>query len=71
MQRCITCTKTKKGANILQTVYKYVGLTCKRLITPVKTCFEYLIHYFRSLLETKAAINYLYGLMDNILDRIR
>ena len=48
-----------------------MGLPCKRLITPVKTHFDYLIHSFHSLLENKGSINYLYGSMDNIPDIIR
>ena len=50
---------------------KHVGIPCKKLITPVKTCLAYLIHSFFSILEHKDAINCLYGSMENILDRIR
>ena len=48
-----------------------MGLPCKKLITPVKNCFVYLIQSFRYLLENKGAINYLYELIDNIPDIIR
>ena len=47
MQCCITWTKkTQNGAKVLETAQKHVVLPCKRLITPVKTCFYYLIHSF-------------------------
>ena len=72
MQRCIAWTKqSQKGEKALETAQNNVGLTCKKLITPVKTLFVYLIHSFRSLLENKVLINYLYGLMENIPDIIR
>ena len=41
------------------------------LLTPVLTCFAYLIHSFRSLLENKPAIEYLYRTMPGIHDNIR
>ena len=51
IQRCITWTKkSQKGAKVLETAQKHVGLPCKKLIKPVKTRFYYLIHSFRSLL---------------------
>ena len=63
-QLCITWTKkSQKGAKALETAQKHVGLPCKKLITPVKTRFAYLIHSFRSLLENKCTINYLCGSM--------
>ena len=72
MQCCITRTKNpQKGEKALETSQKHVELPCKRLITPVKTRFAYLIHCFRSLLENKVAINYLYDSMGSIPDRIR
>ena len=47
MQHCITCTrKSQKGAKALETVQKNVGLPFKRLITPVKTRFAYIIQSF-------------------------
>ena len=47
MQRCITWTKKhKRGKKAFETAQKHVGLPCKNLITPVKTCFAYLIHSF-------------------------
>ena len=48
-----------------------MGLPCKRLITPVKKIFAYLIHSFLSILENMGAVNYLYGSMENIPDGIR
>ena len=63
--------KPQKGAKASETVQKHVELSCKRLITHVKTTFAYLIHPFRYLLENKVDINYLYGLMDNIPEKIR
>ena len=48
-----------------------MGIPCKRLITLVKTRFVYLIHYVFYILENKVDINYLYGSMENIPDRIR
>ena len=59
------------GGKSLETAQNNVGLPCKKLITPVKTRFAYLIHSFHYLLECRGAINYLYGLMDNIPDLIR
>ena len=37
--------KPQKGAKALEIAQKHVGLHCKRLITPVKNRFAYLIHY--------------------------
>ena len=54
----------------METAQKHVGLPYNRLITAVKTCFAYLIDYFRYLIENKGSINYLYGLMENITDII-
>ena len=60
MQRCITWTKkSQKGAKSLMTAQEHVGIPCKRLITPVKTSFFYLIHSFHSLIERNGSINYL------------
>ena len=40
MQRCTTWTKKlQKGEKALETAQKYVGLPCKRIITPVKNSF--------------------------------
>ena len=55
----------------MERIQKHVVLPCKRLITSVKYHFPYIIHSFCYLLENMGAINYLYGLMDNIPDRIR
>ena len=71
MQCFITWTKTQKGAKALETAFNHVEIPCKKMITPVKTRFAYLIHSFRSLLENIGVVNYLYGLMDNITDIIR
>ena len=58
MQHCITSTKKlQKWAKDLETAHNHVGLTCKRLITPVKNIFAYLIHSFRYLLENKGVVN--------------
>ena len=54
----------------MEIAQNHVGLPYNRLITAVKTCFAYLIDYFRSLIESKGSINYLYGLMENITDII-
>ena len=61
MQFWINWTKITKWGKSLEIAQKYLGLPCKRLITPVKNPFAYLIHSFRSLVENKGAINYLYG----------
>ena len=55
----------------METAQKNVGLPCKRLITPVKNRFDYLIHSLQSCIENIGAINYLYGSMENIPDIIR
>ena len=68
MQRCITWTKKPhKVAKALETSLKHLGLHFKRLITPVKTCFDYLIHSLRSPIKNKVATNYLYALMEKSL----
>ena len=62
MQCCIIWTKkSQKGSKALETAQNHVVLPCKNLITPVKNSFSCLIQSFRSLLENKGAINYLYG----------
>ena len=71
MQRFITLKKSLKGAKDLGAVHKYVVFLCKRLITTIKTSFDYIIHSFHSLIENKGSINYLYGSMEIIPDRIR
>ena len=63
--------KSQKGTKALDTEQKRVVLPCKRLITPVKYGFAYLIHSFSSLLENNEAINYLYGSIDIIPERRR
>ena len=55
----------------MEIAQKHVELPCKRLITPFKNRFVYLIHSFRYLLESKGSINYLYVSMDNIPDKKR
>ena len=60
-----------KGAKALDTAQKHVGIPCKRRITPVKPHFAYLVHSVQSLIKNKGSVNYLYGLMENILDKIR
>ena len=41
IQRCITWTKkSQKGAKVLETAQKHVGLPFKRLITPAKNRFS-------------------------------
>ena len=70
---CNVASPEKKPQNLakdLETAHKNVGLPCKMLIKPIKNSFSYLIYSFRSLLKNKGAINYLFGSMDNIPDRI-
>ena len=72
MQLCIAWTeKSQNGAKSLDTSQKYLGLPCKGLFTPVKNRFSCLIHSFRYILKNKESINYLYGSMVNIPDRIK
>ena len=60
MQKCITWTKNiQKGARALLEAQIHCRIKEKLLLTPVSTRFAYLIHYFRSLLENKPAIEYL------------
>ena len=62
MQKCITWTKkSQKGATFLAQSQEHCGLRPKRMLTPVKTRFAYLIHSFRALLENRPAIDYLYS----------
>ena len=64
MQKCITWTKKiQKGGRDLREAQIHCGIKEKRLLTPVSTRFAYLIYSFRSLLENKPAIEYLYGTM--------
>ena len=71
MQNCITWTKkSQKGARALQDAHIHCGVKDKRLLTPVSTHFAYLIHFFRSLLDNKPAIEYLYGIMKGINENI-
>ena len=72
MQKCITCTKKiQKGARALWDTHIHCGIKEKRFLAPVLTHFSYLIHSFRSLLENKPAIDYLYGTIPGIHDNIR
>ena len=72
MQKCITWTKKiQKGVRALWEAQIHCGIKEKRLLTPVSTRFSYLIHSFRSLLENKPAIEYLYGTIPGIHDNIR
>ena len=72
MQKCTTWTKkSQKGARALWEAHIYCRIKDKRLLTPVPNHFAYLIHYFRSLMENKPAIEYLYGTMPGVHDNIR
>ena len=72
MQKCITWTKKiQKGAWAIRDAQIHCGVTEKRLLTPVSTCFTYLIHFFRSLLDDKPTIDYLHRNMPVIHDNIR
>ena len=71
MQHSITWEKSQKGEKALDTAQKHVELPCKILIAPVKNCFVYIIHSFRSIIENKGDIKYLYVSMDNTSDIIR
>ena len=55
----------------METAQKHAGLPSKNIITPFETCVAYIIHSFRSILENKDAINYLYDLRENTPGRIR
>ena len=69
MQKCITWTKNiQKGARYLQDAQIHCGIKEKRLLTHH---FSYLIQSFRSLMDNKPAIQYLYGTMPGIHDNIR
>ena len=71
MQKCITWTnKSQKGAQALQEAQIHCGIKEKRLLIHVSARFSYLIHSFRSLLENKPAIEYLYGTIPGIHDNI-
>ena len=72
MQKCTTWTKkSQKEVRALWEAQIHWGIKEKRLLTTVSTRFAYLIHSFRSLLENKPAIEYLYGKMPGIHDNIR
>ena len=72
MQKCITWTKmSQKGARYLREAQIHCSIKEKRLLTPVSTRYEYLIHSFRSLLDNTPAIEYLYGTMPGIHDNIQ
>ena len=72
MKKCITWTKKiHKGERALREAQIHCGIKEKRLLTPVSTIFVYLIHSFRSLLENKPAIEYLYVTMPGIHNNIR
>ena len=72
VQKCITWTKkSQKGARALWEAHIHCGIKEKRLLTPVSTRFAYLINSFRSLLQNKPAIEYLYVTMPGIHDNIR
>ena len=72
MQKCITWTnKSQKGAWALREAQLHCRIKEKRLLTPVLNRFAYLIHPFRSLLENKPAIEYLYGTMPGTHDNIQ
>ena len=58
--------KIQKGAQALQEAQLYCGIKERRLLAPVLTCFTHLIHLFRSLLDNKPVIEYLYGSMPGI-----
>ncbi len=72
LQSCITWTKkSSKGAQMLSAAQVHCKLKPRKLLTPVKTRFAYLIHSFRSLLRNREAINYLYGDMPGIPAKIK
>ena len=49
----------------------YCRIKEKRLLKPDFTRFTYLIHSFRSLLDNKPEIEYIYGIMSGIHDNIQ
>ena len=72
MQKCITYTKKiQKGERALREVQIHCRIKEKRLLTPVLTCFAYLIHSFKYLLDNQPAIEYLYRTIPGIHDNIR
>ena len=72
MKRCITRkNKSQNVSKSLEVAQNYWALPLRRLIKHVKTRFSYIIQSFRSLLKNKSAINYLYGSMKNIFEKIR
>ena len=72
MHKCITGTKNiQKGARDLRDTHIHHRIKEKQLITPVLNRFAYLNHSFRSLLDNKPTIEYLYGTMTGIHDNIR
>ena len=71
MQKCTTWkNKSQKGERDLRELHLHCGIKEKLLITPVLTRFAYLIHSFRSLLDSKPEIEYLYGSMSGIHENI-
>ena len=67
MQKFITWTKNiQKGVWALRDAHIHCGIKEKRLLTPVSARFAYLIHSFRSLLDNKPTIEYIYGTMPGI-----
>ena len=71
MQKCITyMKKSQKGGRDIRDAHIHCGIKEKHILTPVLTHFEYLINSFRSLLDNKPAIEYLYGTMTRIHDNI-
>ena len=72
MQKCISWKNMiQKGAHALREAQLHCRINEKHLLTPVLICFAYLIHSFRSLLENKPVIEYIYGTMPGIHDNIQ
>ena len=72
MQACITWTKKSQlGGMKLTEAQLHTQVQVRKLLTPVKTRWAYLVESFKCLIRNRPAITYLYGECPGVSSRIK
>ena len=67
LTNCVTWTKKSSiGSRALTKAQNYVRLKPRRILTPIKTLWEYLISALQCLVENRSDIDYMYGPMSDV-----
>ena len=64
---CVTWTKKSSlGLRALTKAQNHVGLKPRNMLTPIKTQWAYLIRNIQCIIESHAAIDYIYNTMEGV-----